>query len=358
MTRRAKARFAALLTALAGFTLAFCADSVWAQKPRAERPSYSASHQWMRSDGTYVLTRGDRDTYVFSAGPGNEIHLTKNLGIRRIVLDRRVEYDIDPAPGLNWPLEVGKWGTRQAAWRLPPPRALSEFTGSIRISFKVDAYEDVRVSAGSFKAFRISHSIETVPIQFGSGVHFGGFTLWYAPEIQLFVKAEGNFTGLNWELAGVHQPTPPVVGSPAPAPAPPAAAPPAAVGPTDADAPRIVINYPPADTKVESEQIVVLGVVSDNVGVDRVQVTVNGVEVPQERGMEGRGRAVRAPATLRPGENVIEITATDRAGNVAQAVRTVTRVSAAVAPAAPAAKPGDRWAVIIGVGSYTSPAIP
>jgi uncharacterized caspase-like protein len=144
---------------------------------------------------------------------------------------------------------------------------------------------------------------------------------------------------------------------PAPAAPPTAAAPLAAPG--DGEAPKIVINYPPADAKVESEQIVVLGVVSDNIGLDRVQVTVNGVEVPQERGIEGRGRAVRAPATLRPGENVIEITATDRAGNVAQAVRTVTRVAAAAAPPpAPAAKTGEQWAVVIGVGTYTNAAIP
>jgi uncharacterized caspase-like protein len=131
-----------------------------------------------------------------------------------------------------------------------------------------------------------------------------------------------------------------------------------APAPGDTDAPKVVINHPAPGAKVEAEQIVVLGVVSDDVGVDRVQVTVNGVEVPQERGVESRGRAIRVPVTLRPGDNVVEITAADRAGNVGQAVRAVTRVVAAATPPAPAARTGEQWAVVIGVGAYASPDIP
>src|SRR5438552_5300 len=151
---------------------------------------------------------------------------------------------------------------------------------------------------------------------------------------------------------GPTPPPPPATTPPVATPAPPArVAPPTPSG--DTEAPRIVINYPPADIKLESERIVVLGVVSDNVGVDRVQVTVNGVEVPQERGLEARGRAIRVPATLRPGDNVIEITATDKAGNVAQVVRTITRVVAVAPPSpAPVVTTAHRSPVIIGVGTY------
>ncbi len=79
--------------------------------------------------------------------------------------------------------------------------------------------------------------------------------------------------------------------------------------------------------------------------------TVNGVEVAQPRdiGVSGKGLPIRVPAQLQLGENVIEITATDKAGNVAQVVRTVTRVAPTVA-AAPAPKVAKRWAVVIGVG--------
>jgi uncharacterized caspase-like protein len=139
--------------------------------------------------------------------------------------------------------------------------------------------------------------------------------------------------------------------APLPAPPPARAAPPA-----DTEAPKIAINYPTADTQVASDAIVILGLVTDNVAVDRVQITVNGVEIPQPRDLAvvGRGVPIRVPAALQPGANVIEIIAADKAGNVSQLVRTVTRL----APAAPMAKVGNRWAVVIGVGEYENRAIP
>lgn len=340
------------------------------QPLRVERPTYKVGDKWIRSDGAYELTRIDRDVYVFTAGAGKEFHLTKDLGVARIVLDGRAVLDVDAPPKLAWPLEVGKWGGGRATLRTPPPRPLANFTGSINVAWRVEAYEDVPTAAGSFKAFRITQKIETLPTSFGSGQQFGQFSLWYAPDVQRFVKAQGDLEGLNWELAGVGAPAPPpVVASPpapspqptreTPRPAPPPPAPIIAPPPADTEAPKIAVNYPGPDTKVEREQIVVLGLVTDNVGVDRVQITVNGVEVAQPRdiGVSGKGLPIRVPAALQPGENVIEITATDKAGNVAQVVRTVTRVAAAVA-APPGPKVANRWAVVIGVGEYEHKAIP
>ena len=96
---------------------------------------------------------------------------------------------------------------------------------------------------------------------------------------------------------------------------------------------------------------------TDNVEVARVQVAVNGVEVAQPRDIAvvGKGVPIRVHAALQPGDNPIEITAADRAGNVAQVVRTVMRVAPAVA-AAP--KIANRWAVVIGVSEYDNPQIP
>ena len=349
---------------------AFPARPAASPTPRAERSTYKVGDKWIRSDGAYELTRIDRDVYVFTAGAGKEFHLTKDLGVARIVLDGRAVLDVDAPPKLAWPLEVGKWGGGRAAWRAPPPRPLANFTGSINVAWRVEAYEDVPTAAGSFKAFRITQKIETLPTSFGSGQQFGQFSLWYAPDAQRFVKAQGDLEGLNWELAGVGAPAPPpVVASPpapspqptreTPRPAPPPPAPIIAPPPADTEAPKIAINYPGPDTKIEREQLVVLGLVTDNVGVARVQVTVNGVEVAQPRdiGVSGRGLPIRVPAALQPGENAIEITATDKAGNVAQVVRAVTRVAPAVA-APPAPKVANRWAVVIGIGEYEHRAIP
>ena len=75
-------------------------------KLRAERPVYRVGDQWVRTDGVYELVRIDRDVYVFAAGAGKEFHLTKDLGVTRIVLDGRTELDIESSPKFGWPLEV------------------------------------------------------------------------------------------------------------------------------------------------------------------------------------------------------------------------------------------------------------
>jgi len=143
-----------------------------------------------------------------------------------------------------------------------------------------------------------------------------------------------------------------------PAPPPPVVVAP----PADTETPKIAINYPGVDATVETDSIMVLGLVTDNVAVDRVQVTVNGLESAQPRDFAavGRGVPIRVPAALQPGPNVIEITAADTAGNVSQVVRTVTRAAPAVATPAPAPGPkvAHRWAVVIGVGEYEHRTIP
>jgi len=58
----------------------------------------------------------------------------------------------DPPLGLGWPLEVGKtWRTNVTQTRLP-----SGEKTPLTIDYKVEAWEDVTVPAGSFKAYRVS----------------------------------------------------------------------------------------------------------------------------------------------------------------------------------------------------------
>jgi uncharacterized caspase-like protein len=349
-----------------------------ADKPRAERPVYQVGDKWIRTDGIYVLVRIEKDIYIFSAGGGKEFHLSKDLGITKIILDGRPELDLEPATRLSWPLEVGKWGVTRGLWRSPPPRPLTSFTGNVSTTWQVDAYEDVGTPAGTFHAFRITYRVETISSSFGgSGQQFGQVLMWYAPDAQRFVKAQGNLKGLNWELNRTTTPAPPpVVASPAPQPAepprppaepprreptPPAPAPRSEPPKGDTEAPKIAINQPAADASVADEKILVTGLVTDNVEVVRVQVLVNGVEAPSllDVGVVGRGVPVGVLAELKPGPNVIEVVATDKAGNVARATRNVTRGTGASVPT-PVAGPriANRWAVVIGVGDYDNKSVP
>src|SRR5713226_1343003 len=82
-----------------------------ASVPATERggpPVYNLGDRWIRSDGIYELIRIEKDRYVFSADPGNEIELTKDLAPVKNVLSGGVAFEFTPPPTLSWPLEVGK----------------------------------------------------------------------------------------------------------------------------------------------------------------------------------------------------------------------------------------------------------
>lgn len=130
-------------------------------------------------------------------------------------------------------------------------------------------------------------------------------------------------------------------------------------GAADMEPPRIVINYPPNDLKVEQEDIAVVGIVTHSTAVASVQITVNGMPLPATRDITAVGRSVpiQAPVVLRLGINVIAVYAMDRAGNARQEVRTVTRMLSGPPPPVIAKMGGERYAVIIGVGRYDHPSI-
>ncbi len=151
-------------------------------KPQAERPTYVLGEKWMRDDGVYVLVRIEDDRYIFSAAPGQEIHLTKDLMVAKVQRGQ-LFWEFDPPPALIWPLEVGKWGTSHAIWRSREfPHGLSA-----NFAWSVEAFEEIHVvSAGIFKAFRIALSAVYKGI-----APTGNWRTWYSPEQRQFVKTEG-----------------------------------------------------------------------------------------------------------------------------------------------------------------------
>src|SRR5262245_54432386 len=146
--------------------------------PRAERPTYAVGEKWIRTDGVYELVRIEDDRYIFSAGPDREIHLTRDLFPATVVKGVRI-LTFSPPPRLPWPLEVGKVETGRGV----VPGVAGFFSGSYDV--RVEAYEDVRVPAGTFKAFRVS----IVATAYLHGVEFR-LTTWYAPALRQFVKTE------------------------------------------------------------------------------------------------------------------------------------------------------------------------
>jgi hypothetical protein len=153
----------------------------------------------------YDLIRIENGQYIFAAGVDRQIHLTQDLMVAKVQKGGWVMEFRSP-PKLTWPLVVGKWGTSSGIWRNPyaPGGRSASFTWSVQ------AYEDVQVVAGTFKAFRISLAIDVSE----AGVWAGGVTrrssqlvTWYAPGVRQFVKAEGHGLDLlAFQLVALDQP--------------------------------------------------------------------------------------------------------------------------------------------------------
>ncbi len=287
-------------------------------KPRAERPTYSLGDRWIRYDGSYELVRIENDRYVFSAGFGAaEVHLTKNLGLARAQRSGYV-FELNPPPEPTWPLEVGKFGVILSTVRTP-----SNPSGfPARFTWSVDAYEDVAVVAGTFKAFKISF-VMTAAGPFAGGQSWKNeLVLWYAPEVQQYVKSSYNFPGmLNFQVVLIDRP---------------------------ASEPLAIALVAPKDqAKVTSEEVALSGKVISGKGLAHLSVTLNGDEIarPDEtflRGVAGKELALESvlpKIKLREGKNVLLVTAVDPDGTSRQEARSLFYEKPAPPAPAPAAPP-------------------
>ncbi|MGH7393277.1 MAG: hypothetical protein ACREM3_28055, partial [Candidatus Rokuibacteriota bacterium] len=191
------------------------ASGAAAQKPRAERPTYAVGDSWPLDIGTYTLSSIGQGVYVFVAGPGEEIHLGRDLGVSRVVRGGLAELELWPPPALKWPLEVGKWGiTDVSARRNGAPLSLPYCTAAPRFVWRIEAYEDVAVGGTTVKAFRIAGSVESPGLQ---GCLLAQVTTWYAPALGRIVRlASGGQYSSAFSLAA---PTA-VAARPQPAPPP------------------------------------------------------------------------------------------------------------------------------------------
>jgi hypothetical protein len=285
--------------------LLLAAAAVADAQPRVEPPTYSVGDRWLRSDGAWDLVRIDRDRYVFSNGPGAEIHLTRTLAVARWARGGRF-FELDPPVELQWPLKVGRVATAETRWITHGcPAGCPR-----RITLSVDKYEDVKVPAGTFKAFRIS--LESGPpdrfrdqwSRTHPGAWHAALTLWFAPEIGRYVKvvADRDFGG--WSAGGW---TSVLLDVERPAPL--------AVALTDLA----------GDTRVDREVLPLAGKVTSGKGVKQVTVTLNGAEVLRAGDAQNPGREVtlRTSLTLRGGRNVLLVTATDAEGETRQEARAI-----------------------------------
>jgi len=297
----------ALLGAIAG--------SAWAQAPRAERPSYAVGDKWIRSDGAYDLIRIENDRYVFAADGGREVHLTRDLGVAKVARGGKTLLELEPPPVLAWPLELGQWGVSWLTLKTLDPQYGQSLA---RLSWRVEAYEDVRVPAGTFKAYRIVQVLEPRFLAASPQARRIELVFWYAPAAQQIVRADGSdLTGLAFQAIALDRPGP---------------------------APLSVVLIDPKDKgHVATDRVTLTGKVIGGAGPLRIAITLNGAEIAeqQEPGTPGKDVALSMPIKLVEGENNLIVTATDASGAMRQQGRVLfyDKPGSAVAAAAPASPP-------------------
>jgi hypothetical protein len=292
--------FRRTLIVLMGLAVSACATATGGSPPgtpmpRAERPSLSLGDKWIRYDGSYELVRIENDRYVFAAGPSAEIHLTRNLGFAKI---QRGGYlmEFNPPLDLPWPLQVGRLGSIEGTWRTPQiPQGFPA-----RFAWSVDAYEDVDVVAGTFKAFKISFEIRAAGPSAAYQRWRNDIVLWYAPEVKQFVKAQSANVGMvNFQILLIDRP---------------------ATAPLE-----VALQGPKDQAKVASEGVSVVGKVTSGKGVTRVSITLNGEEIVKRDESQAPAKEMTfdLPVKLREGKNVILVTAVDPDGATRQEARTL-----------------------------------
>jgi hypothetical protein len=286
--------------------------------PRAERPVYQLGERWIRSDGLWELTRIESDRYVFTDERRREVHLGRDLvpagwGRGYQEWDFRT-FDEYAAPTLDWPLEVGRRGTRRGVWeffewqespwerRTPPPPTSSfgrsrEFAAT-RIpaifNWTVETYEAVEVAAGRFDAFRL---LFTVGALYPPGPEWS-LRVWYAPAVHQWVKAEGRNAGLfGFQLVAVDRPEPATF--------------------------EIALRTPTESAQLVAPRTAVTGTVRAGAGLARVVVTQDGAEVFHREAGGAREVALDVPVTAKEGKSLLLVTATDTAGETRQVARSV-----------------------------------
>jgi hypothetical protein len=179
-----------LQVASVGLALALVSSGCAMLAPKAERfvaaPIGSTWTQAQSNSGSFgagkvqtTVTRGERmwqgQQVIAYENPKTAILAALDGNWIGVVSGDKPIMTWDPPLRWDWPLEVGKTWTRNYRVTIHA----SNQTNPFEQTQKVEAYEDVTVPAGTFKAFKISTS-DTL----------GNENLnWFSPELGIFVKS-------------------------------------------------------------------------------------------------------------------------------------------------------------------------
>ena len=174
--------------------------STWTQTSR-NTGSYGSATNTVTIQSTERMWEGRR--YLAFTWPGGAVLANPADGGWSAILapDGSPVVSFDPSTGYDYPLVVDKTWTRSVRQTLHKANK----TLDSEVKYKVEAYEDVTVPAGTFKAFKMRQQ------WFLNSKLAADNTNWFAPELGIFVKqfqrrtADSNFGPGTQEVEVISQ---------------------------------------------------------------------------------------------------------------------------------------------------------
>lgn len=101
--------------------------------------------------------RGSSSSSAITASGGNEISLTRDLAVTKVVRQGRTVYDLMVPPRWPWPLAAGKFSRSRATVTTPPDgvRVRVDASSDAQVTSSVIAVEEITTRAGRFHAFKV-----------------------------------------------------------------------------------------------------------------------------------------------------------------------------------------------------------
>jgi hypothetical protein len=178
-----------LVVTIIGIVLMISSIS-YAESPVVERPIYSSGDEWIfiiqgGKQTKIVFVREEDNKYIFS----KKKNIYSNEGTEMIEdfelsLIKRKKHSGHPGPIFKFPLKVGKkWDYKF--------KTKGSIKFSILAKYKVEAYEQITVTAGTFWAFKILTSTDPIDPPYGAMIQTQRRYLWYSPEVKRIIKKSG-----------------------------------------------------------------------------------------------------------------------------------------------------------------------
>ena len=131
-----------------------------------------------------------RKVYASEGPEGTVLSEVPSLKWVAFVKEGKTLFSWDPPLGYNYPLWVGKTWTE--VYRIT--NHVSGKTSTVEIRWNVEAREEIKVPAGTFKVFRITNSDPTTEA-----------ITWWSPELGVFVKFKSQRTAKHPLGPGVRE---------------------------------------------------------------------------------------------------------------------------------------------------------